>query len=292
MLSTAYLLIVIFGCTVQNVLRMKYNEKTANRGVYTFCWISALVAMVVFAFTIKQPATFDVALIPHSVGFAVSYIVASVFLVLALQEGSLAITSLIISYSLIIPTFYGLIFLKDEPSVCFWIGLVLLFVSIFLINYKSEGEAHSRFTLKWLLYVVPAFVGNGMCSVTQSVQVNAFKNSPNPMSSEFMVIALIITTVVMLLFSLFGEKKDFGALIKHGWHFAVLCGLFNGIVNLLVILLQRLGELPVSVIFPCISGGGMIVTYIVSLTLFKEKMTKAQTVGFFVGVFSVVFLNL
>jgi multidrug transporter EmrE-like cation transporter len=55
--------------------------------------------------------------------------------------------------------------------------------------------------------------------------------------------------------------------------------------------MQEMG-LPVSILFPCVSGGGMIITYVVSRVLFKEKMTRAQTVGFFVSVASVVFLNL
>ena len=44
--------------------------------------------------------------------------------------------------------------------------------------------------------------------------------------------------------------------------------------------------------FEGVSGGGMVLTFIFSITLFKEKMTKAQTAGFFVGVASIVLLNL
>ena len=112
------------------------------------------------------------------------------------------------------------------------------------------------------------------------------------MKSEFMILAYIISMVFMLVYSLFTERKDMILSVKKGWLLAILCGAFNGIVNLLVILLLERKELQSSVIFPTIAAGGMILTFIVSLTLYKEKMTKAQTTGFFIGVVSVILLNL
>ena len=75
--------------------------------------------------------------------------------------GSLGVTMLIFSYSLIIPTFYGVIVLKEPVSYFTWIGLSLLAVSLFLLNFKNETV---KISLKWSVFTFMSFVGNGMCS--------------------------------------------------------------------------------------------------------------------------------
>ena len=64
----------------------------------------------------------------------------------------------------------------------------------------------------------------------------------------------------------------------------------NGIVNLFVMILS--GKMPVALMFPLISAGGIIVTYIVSRFFYKEKLTKMQFAGFILGIASVVFLHI
>jgi multidrug transporter EmrE-like cation transporter len=44
--------------------------------------------------------------------------------------------------------------------------------------------------------------------------------------------------------------------------------------------------------FPLISAGGLIVTFIVSRFFYKEKLTRTQLVGFLLGLFAVIFLNI
>jgi len=86
------------------------------------------------------------------------------------------------------------------------------------------------------------------------------------------------------------ERKDMKAFVKLGTVKGIGCGIANGIVNLLVMVL--LGTMPASVVFPLITGGSIVFTYVVSRTLFHEKLSKRQTIGFILGVISVVLLNL
>ena len=66
--------------------------------------------------------------------------------------------------------------------------------------------------------------------------------------------------------------------------------LVNGVVNLFVMILS--GIMPVSIMFPMVSAGGIIVTYLVSRFYYKEKLTKMQFAGFLTGLASIVFLNI
>ena len=84
---------------------------------------------------------------------------------LAIKVGSLSLTSLAISFSLLIPTVVGIV-LYDEPlTAWFFIGLGLLLASLVLINTKG-GEI--KITFKWIIFVLLAFIGNGSCSAVQN----------------------------------------------------------------------------------------------------------------------------
>lgn len=283
LLNIFYLVAIIIGISGQSIVKKPYTQKTNGGGVYFFNTILSVSAL--FFFVITSPKlSFDLSFIPYSIGFAISYAVASVFMVLSIAHGSLSLTSLFISYSLMIPTLYGLIFLKDTISVGFIVGLILLIISFSLINKNDEKI---KFSLKWIIFVILSFVGNGMCTVLQKMQQVA---SNGAYKNEFMIVALAIVTIVMLIMTLFTERKDIKSFAKSGWHWAIICGALNGMVNLFVMILSS--RMAVSIMFPLISAGGLVVTYFVSRFLYKEKLSKTQLIGFIFGLMAVAFLNI
>lgn len=276
-----YLLAIILGISGQSIVKKPYTQKTNGAGVYFFNTLLSAAALLFFVVT-SSKFSFDISFIPYSIGFAVSFAVSSVFMVLAIAYGSLSLTSLFISYSLMIPTFYGLI-IGDTVSTGFIPGMLLLVISLFLTN-KSDEKA--KISLKWIICVFLSFFGNGMCTVVQKMQQIA---SNGAYKNEFMIVALAIVTVVMLIMSILKERTEIKFFAKVGWHWAIICGALNGMVNLFVMILS--GKMPVSLMFPLISAGGLIVTYIVSRFFYKEKLTKIQFIGFIFGLMAVVFLN-
>ena len=282
MLNVFYLVAIIIGISGQSIVKKPYTQKTNGSGVYLFNTLMSAAALLFFVIT-SSNLKFDYSFIPYSIGFAVSYAVFSVFMVLAIAYGSLSLTSLFISYSLMIPTFYGLI-IGDSIGKGFIPGMILLVISLFLTNKNDE---ETKISFKWMLFVILSFVGNGMCTVVQKMQQIASNGS---YKNEFMIVALAIVTVVMLLMSVLTEKKQIKQYVKVGWHWAIICGILNGMVNLFVMVLS--GKMSVSLMFPLISAGGLIVTYIVSKFFYKEKLTRTQFVGFLFGLAAVVFLNI
>lgn len=282
-MNAILLISIILGVSLQSIIKKPYSQKTSGKGAFIFSALSSLAAMLFFVATSKG-FEWHAEIIPYAIGFALSYGAATVFSVLAIATGSLSLTALFVSFSLMIPTFYGLIFLNDPVSIGLVPGLVLLAVSLVLINLKSDSV---KITPKWLLFVFLAFVGNGMCSTVQKMQQSAFDGN---FKNEFMIIALFMVFAGFIVLSLFTESKDIKSCAKVGWYLALGCGVMNGIVNLFVMILS--GKMPVSLMFPLISAGGIVITYLVSRFVYKEKLTKTQLVGFALGLGSVVFLNI
>lgn len=278
-----YLIIIIACISGQNITKKMYTKKANGSGAYLFSACTALFSMLFFIVTMKN-FEWESGIIPYSIAFALSFAVSNLFGVLAIGAGPLSLSSLMISYSLMIPTFYGVFFLKEPISIFFLTGLCLLVISLFLVNKKNDK---SPVTFKWILFVFLSFTGNGLCSTFQKMQQAKFDGA---YKNEFMIFALAIVTVVMLAAALITGKKDIKENLRHACWIAPGCGIMNGLTNMLVMILS--GLMAVSVMFPLISAGGIIVTYIVSKFFYKEELTRMQFIGFLIGILSIVFLNI
>ncbi len=272
--------------SAQSVFTKQYGQKNTNAPIiYTV--MSALSAMLFFLTASGFKLVFDPVTVLYAFFFAVSYAAALLGLTIALVCGPLSLSSLIESYSLIIPTLFGIAFLGEPVKATMLVGFVLLVVSLFAVNYIKEDGTGKKLSKKWVVSIAVAFAGNGMCSTVQKLQQvatgGAYKN-------EFMVYALLMAAVMLMIAAVFSEKGRIKPSVKVGAGLAVATGLANGIVNLLVMVLG--GRMSISLLFPVISAGGIILSSLVSIFLYKEKLSKLQLTGVAIGVISIVFLNL
>jgi drug/metabolite transporter (DMT)-like permease len=209
------LISIIVGSSIQQVFKKAYNNR-GGRSIYIFCALTVAAAAIFFAATADFPLNFTWSFVPYSVGFAAGYLCATIFTMYAIKEGSLSLTSLALSFSLLIPTIIGLI-LYDEPlTLWFFIGLGLLTISIILINTKG-GEV--KITLKWVIFVFLAFVGNGACSAVQ----NGYAKSYSTGSSEFMIVALSIVFASLMILSLIKERSNIIPTAKNNFSTTSFC---------------------------------------------------------------------
>lgn len=282
-MSLIYILVITFALAGQNIIKKPYMDKTGGRGVYFFTATVSFFAMMFFIM-LSGRLEFTMSMLPYSALFALCYCAATIFNVLAVANGSVSLTSLFISYSLMIPTFYGVFFLHDALSIGFVPGIALLIVSLFLINGKAKKNGIS---LKWIIQVSIAVVSNGMCAIVQKAYQMQF-NDAN--TNEFMIIALFIVTLVMIIMIIIKEKKQIKSYAKQGGVLGMICGIMNGIVNLLI--LRASAQMSMSLLFPFISAGGIVTTYMASRFLYRERLAKTQLLGLIAGIFAVALLNI
>ena len=281
---------IIVFLSLMNVVKKAFNEKIPAAGPHFFSAVACFVSALFFVMSAGFRPEWNAGVLPYAVGFAIGCAVSSVFAFLAIQNGSLSLTSLIISYSLIIPTVFGLVFLNETASAWFYIGLGFLCVSLFLINVKFERSPEkegTKITWKWILYVLLAFLGNGACSTVQVLQQRTFAGA---YKNELMIMALLIVSATLIIFACFGEKKTMPESFKKGWYIMVLCGAANGAMNLFVMMLAN--RMNASLMYPLISAGSIILTAMISIAFYKEKLSRTQVAGLVLGIAAVVFMNL
>ena len=261
-----FLFIIILIQLFERIFAKQYNLKAKTTNINLFTAVGCFCALLFFLINSGGKLSFPKELFPYAAAFAAAFGTASAAMTFAIKTGPLSITALITSYSLLIPTFYGIIFLHDPINPALYIGLAALVVSLYLIN-KNKDES-MEFSPSWIVFILLTFV--------------AYKN-------EFMIIALAAVTIVLFALGL-SKKGNKREMLKPCFKYGAVKGLINGIMNYLVMVVSA--SIPNSVLFPSISAGGIVLTFICALTIYKEKLSKTQVFGYILGIVSVIFLNI
>jgi drug/metabolite transporter (DMT)-like permease len=198
----------------------------------------------------------------------------------ALSIGPMALTSIIASFSLIIPFLFGIILWNESLTLLKFFGVILLLLSIFLINIKKENG----FSAKWLFYALVTLLSNGFCSVIQKMHQINF---PTLYRTEFMFWALLCVSIILLVTHI---TKRNG---KEQFEFSLL-GIASGVANCCAnyIVLYLSATENASVLFPIIAVANIVTVWVIGLLFFKERLKILQTIGLIIGVVSVVLLKI
>lgn len=281
MMNVIMLTMAVLFSTFQVVTKKLYGEEDGTN-VYMFNLISTIASLVIFAIISKGNFTYNRITTMYAICYGAAFISALVFSLLAIENGSLALSTLIISYSLIIPAAYGVMFLRERPTAFAVIGILLLIISLYMTN--KAGNAN-EISVIWIIYATLSFVCNGTCATLQKVQQVVCGGK---YISEFMLTGLSSAMVIAILTMLC--KKKSWKISKSGIRNGVVTGFLNGMGNLFIMMLAS--RIPAVILYPIFSGGSIVLTCIISVGCFREKLTKRQGVGVLLGIISIVMLNL
>lgn len=292
-----YLLLasVILLNTAQNIVAKQYGLVARKSNTFFFSAISSFVAMIFFMFGIGFRFDYHPAVLGYSVAFGVCYAAAIGGNFLAIKNGPLAVSTLVMSYSLVIPTMYGIVAQNEKLSPLGAVGVICLCISLVLINeLKVKNDAgdetaerrNSALSIKWLIYVLISFFGNGICATVQKVQPVVFDGR---YKNEFMIVGLLVSGVLFMILSL-ADKEKLRESSFPCVGFGALKGAANGISNMIVIVLVTM--IPGTILYPTVSAGAVVLAFILAITIYKERLSKKQLAGYVFGIVAVILLNM
>ncbi len=283
----AMFLILIAGITglVEGALIKKYNARHAKGG-FLFTALVSLFSMVYFVITDQNGLHFESGIFPYAIISGLLYCAASFLTFVALSCGSFTLSMLILSYSGVFTVLYGLLFLKESASLFTYIGFAIIVVSLYLVRGEKENE-NTKFSAKWLICILISFFAGGMFAVVQRMQQIRFNDA---YTNEFMIVTLGLSTVILFAVGLIRDGKDLGYILKNGGLYATVAGLSNGTTNGLGLVINTL--IPLSLSSPMKAGIKIILSFLLSVLIFKEHFLKRQVIGVLLGAVALVFLNL
>ena len=213
----------------------------------------------------------------------------------ALQVGPMSYTSVIISFSTLISSLSGVMFFDESLGWAQIVGMVLMLAS-FVLAAKSDVD-EKKANLKWLFLCLITFVATGGIGVMQKVHQNSvYKDELN----TFLIVAFVSSALLCAIFAALMKRREsrfadekreekngkrqvwllLGIMIASG-----ACVAVNNKFNLYLS-----GVMDSAVFFPIVNGGGLVLTTLAAVLLFKEKLSTKQWIGVVLGIASVVFL--
>lgn len=211
----------------------------------------------------------------------------------ALRIGPMSYTNVLLSFSTLITALSGTLFFGETIGVLQIVGLVLMIGSFVCSVEKKENEKEASW--RWLLLCLIALcAGGGIGLMQKSHQASVYKGELN----AFLIVAFNCSCLISLVLALWMKGKEQGDLFpkktekgKKTWILgavmviAGVCGAANNKWNLYLS-----GVMPSAVFFPIVNGGGLVLSVLAAVVIFREKLTKKQWLGIVLGILSVLSL--
>lgn len=215
------------------------------------------------------------------------FILTYVVIVESSQRSGVTITSLSSKLSVVIPTLFGIIFLKEALGLTAGIGIVLALVALFLVvGGKDKGKDNAPKSTLILLLPVFIFLSTGIGDVLMKMTEQA-----NPSNDMIPMIAFVyfmsfLFGVLLVAYDLIRGKS------KWQWKSA-LGGLVLGTVNLFstCCIYRAMRTFDNVVMFPVYNIGVVCLSALVGWLFFKEKLTWKNYLGLAIAIIAVVLIT-
>ncbi len=225
-----------------------------------------------------------------SIAFGFSVALTQVMQSKAMGLGPSALVTFIYTCGFTVPLVYGILFWQESWSVFQVVGVLLLIVSLVLAMEKTKEKKRG---FGWFVFAVIAMLGSGANAILQKAHQRSEFAEELPF---FLVLALffsaVFTGIATLLMPKETEKRETEKpktlLQKIGPSIGL--GVCVGSLNFLN--LHLAGKLPSVILFPTYNVGSMLLTTVIASFLYKEKLTKKQTISFFIGIAAIIMIGL
>lgn len=268
-ITTMVLQNCLFNNSCKTALKTAKHINLFNIMVYSVC-----VALFGILLLKEKISAFTVLL---GLLFGVVTALSNLFKMLSLSNGPMNLTLLVTTSSMVIPTMSG-VFFGEAFSPLKLCVVVVLIGFIYLSVSKSDDTKTNK---KWFLFCLLAFLFQGTVGVLQKIHQSSVHKTE---VSGFLFVAFICA----IIFCIFRSKGFKERLIsgKKTIFIGLICGGSTFAMN--YINLKLSGLLPSQLFFPLVNGSAIVLSSLISVIIFKERLSKRQTIGLVGGIISLI----
>ncbi len=287
MVNYLLLLLSVFLDTFKNIYYNYFGKSTmkGHRDTLLFNTINCIGAVVYF---ICRGAEFEVS--TFSLGLAAVFgavtVGAQYFGLLSMGLGPMSYSVLFTYLSMLIPTFFGVAYYGNVPTVTQVVGLIFMVVTFFL---SCELKGDTRVSIKWIFAVFASFLGWGFVGVCQ--QIHQYSDFANELTG-FLLWTFIFSALMFGVLFMFSGKKntDFKKPRVSEIALMLFTGVAIGAINEINLYLS--GVMKPVIFFPVVNGGVIILSGIAAIFVFRERLSVKQWIGLASGVIAVLCLGM
>ncbi|PIB32181.1 hypothetical protein BFP78_10035 [Gaetbulibacter sp. 5U11] len=218
------------------------------------------------------------------------FLFIAIFNVMALtaQRNGLSVASVASKMSVVIPIIFGLFFYNESLGWQKALGIVLALLAVYLASYKTKTD--QRFSIKTLWLPIILFLGSGTIDTSiKYIETTYLADNGIPIFSA--TIFFIAGVIGIGLLSAKAIQKQFTFDPK-----SIVSGVILGVVNYYSIytLLKALNaeNFESSTIFTVNNVAIVMLTTLIGLLLFKERLLTKNWIGIGIAVLSIILVTL
>jgi drug/metabolite transporter (DMT)-like permease len=236
-------------------------------------WVVAILAWIFVFAGSGLPEEFPLG----AVG-GIVFLVAFVLLQWNTARNGIVLSSVFMKLGLLVPMILSVLFFHEIPTGLQIIGFCLALLAIVLINAKKEKDG-SRFRWELLLLLLMGGGADAMSKVFEAL-------GPAALSDQFLF--YVFAVALILCAALVVYQKE------HPGIWELLFGAAIGIPNFFSskFLLRSLADLPAVVVYPSFSVATMLITTLVGVAFFKERLQKLQWLALIAILAALFLLNI
>lgn len=282
-----YLFSAVLFSSMLSIMGAVFNAKTecAKNSSALYNLFVTAAAFISWGIIFLADFEFEPKVLLYSFGYAIFYTMALMGLFGALKSGSVALTSFVKQLSLVGVAVWGFLFWNTPLSINVAIGIAIIVAAIYFC-FKPDKKDSKTFSLRWLLNALILFIGNSGCTVIQKYQQMHFGGK---YGSLLMLCACGFSAAVCFVMCL--KKGKVSGIKPKAVIFPVTAGVSSALLNLFIIQLSSTNLSP-ALIYPTIAVGGVMLTAVFSVAVFREKLKTHQWIGLCIGMVAIAFLNL
>ena len=194
-----------------------------------------------------------------------------------------ASTSIANKITFVFPTFLWIIFYSESITVIKVLGLIVALFAIFLTGEKSKTTSFKGN----IFLLISLFIGGGLLDTLLSYAQHELV--PKEQTSIFFGYLFLFAFLVGFLLMLFQRSKG------HPWPTKkdILWGIILGVPNYfsMYLFLRSLKEIPTSTAFPVANMGVILGSTLLSIVLFKERLSKRKSIALLCAIIAIMFIS-
>lgn len=286
-----YLVLSILSSSIINLV-FKYLDRyqVDNQQAITINYWTCVFTGLFTSGSINQlhPGIYQHAWAQYTLILGLAFVTVFTGMAVTAQKFGISVSVIASKMGVAFPVIYAFLFLKEDMTWLLIAGILLSFVSIFFVSRKKGTVSHSQSLLSYLWLPLFVFIGSGLIDTSLKVietQLGDFHASV-PTVLIFLSAAVIGSTV--MIYRLLSGKSQLT--LKN-----VLGGIALGIPNYFSIyfLIRSLqsNNFVTAQIYPLNNIGIVVVSTVLSILIFRERMSKGNLVGIGLALLAILLIS-
>lgn len=225
-------------------------------------------------------------------GFILGIFFISLFFLIGIttQKMGASVTTVAMKLGYVIPIFLAFTYYGETLTTIKLVGIGLTILAVLFTSFKKE-KSSEKIDYKLIVLPLIIFVGSGISdSIVQNVSIKYFSEGGFEMFNLVIFLTAFTVGMCVALFNNIKKKENF--FTKR----TIMAGIMLGLPNYFSIyfLFQAL-NVPIwedSFIFPVNNIGIVVLSTVLAVVIFKEKLNKYNLIGLALAVISILVLNL